>query len=91
MCEYLQEEEISYLNGKAIHKIIVIPRANLTVSCFVTNKLGDDVRTINVSSSKFMLNGKPLGWICLDSVFLTISPTGGNQSDALVYLYAAER
>ncbi|KAG7237377.1 hypothetical protein INR49_032422, partial [Caranx melampygus] len=44
------EGETSYVNGKAIHKIIVIPKANLTVSCFVTNKLGDDFKTINVSS-----------------------------------------
>uniref|UniRef100_A0A8D2ZPF9 Activated leukocyte cell adhesion molecule a n=1 Tax=Scophthalmus maximus TaxID=52904 RepID=A0A8D2ZPF9_SCOMX len=43
-------EESSYINGKATHKITVIPRVNLTVSCSVSNKLGDDVMTINVSS-----------------------------------------
>ncbi|KAM9384398.1 CD166 antigen homolog A isoform 2-T2 [Pholidichthys leucotaenia] len=40
----------SYNNGKAIHKITVVPTVNLTVTCIVSNKLGEDVRTINVSS-----------------------------------------
>uniref|UniRef100_A0A667WRV9 Activated leukocyte cell adhesion molecule a n=1 Tax=Myripristis murdjan TaxID=586833 RepID=A0A667WRV9_9TELE len=44
------DEEISYHNGKATHKITVTPRANLSVSCIVTNKLGEDFKTINVSS-----------------------------------------
>uniref|UniRef100_UPI003AADE22D CD166 antigen homolog A n=1 Tax=Centroberyx gerrardi TaxID=166262 RepID=UPI003AADE22D len=43
-------EESSYSNGKATHKITVTPRANLTVTCSVTNRLGEDVMTINVSS-----------------------------------------
>ncbi|XP_069021169.1 CD166 antigen homolog A isoform X2 [Embiotoca jacksoni] len=43
-------EESSYSNGKAIHKITVVPKLNLTVTCSVSNKLGDDVMTINVSS-----------------------------------------
>ncbi|KAK5859301.1 hypothetical protein PBY51_003378 [Eleginops maclovinus] len=43
-------EESSYVNGKATHKIRVIPRLNLTVTCSVSNRLGDDTRTINVSS-----------------------------------------
>ncbi|KAM7374924.1 hypothetical protein PAMP_007555 [Pampus punctatissimus] len=43
-------EESSYINGKAIHKITVIPKVNLTVTCSVSNKLGSDVMTINVSS-----------------------------------------
>ncbi|KAM9348266.1 CD166 antigen homolog A [Symphorus nematophorus] len=43
-------EESSYINGKAIHKITVVPRVNLTVTCSVSNKLGEDVKTINVSS-----------------------------------------
>lgn len=44
------DEESSYINGKATHKITVIPRVNLTVTCSVNNKLGEDVRAINVSS-----------------------------------------
>ncbi|XP_058483412.1 CD166 antigen homolog A isoform X2 [Solea solea] len=44
------QEETSYVNGKATHKITVVPKLNLTVSCSVSNKLGDDVMTINVSS-----------------------------------------
>ncbi|KAF7648480.1 hypothetical protein LDENG_00156200 [Lucifuga dentata] len=44
------DEESSYINGKATHKITVIPRLNLTVTCSVSNKLGEDFRTINVSS-----------------------------------------
>lgn len=43
-------EESSYINGKATHKIMVIPKVNLTVTCTVSNKLGDDAMTINVSS-----------------------------------------
>lgn len=43
-------ERSAYINGKATHKITVIPRVNLTVTCFVSNKLGDDAMTINVSS-----------------------------------------
>ncbi|XP_045894855.1 CD166 antigen homolog A [Micropterus dolomieu] len=43
-------EERSYINGKATHKITVIPKVNLTVTCSISNKLGEDVRTINVSS-----------------------------------------
>ncbi|TMS14319.1 CD166 antigen-like protein A [Larimichthys crocea] len=44
------DEESSYVNNKATHKITVVPRVNLTVTCTVSNKLGEDVRTINVSS-----------------------------------------
>lgn len=44
------DEGSSYLDGKATHKISVIPTVNLTVTCTVTNKLGVDVKTINVSS-----------------------------------------
>lgn len=43
-------EKSSYINGKATHKITVVPKVNLTVTCIVSNKLGEDVRTINVSS-----------------------------------------
>ncbi|KAM9846844.1 CD166 antigen homolog A isoform 2-T2 [Aulostomus maculatus] len=43
-------EESTYSNGKATHKITVIPKVNLTVTCRVSNKLGDDVMSINVSS-----------------------------------------
>uniref|UniRef100_A0AAQ5ZIL2 Ig-like domain-containing protein n=1 Tax=Amphiprion ocellaris TaxID=80972 RepID=A0AAQ5ZIL2_AMPOC len=43
-------EESSYINGKATHKITVIPKVNLTVTCSVSNKLGEDTMSINVSS-----------------------------------------
>nr|XP_019941071.1 PREDICTED: CD166 antigen [Paralichthys olivaceus] len=43
-------EESVYIDGKATHKITVIPKVNLTVSCTVSNKLGFNVMTINVSS-----------------------------------------
>ncbi|KAM8742740.1 CD166 antigen homolog A isoform 1-T2 [Acanthopagrus schlegelii] len=43
-------EESTYINGKATHKITVIPKMNLTVTCIVSNKLGEDFMTINVSS-----------------------------------------
>ncbi|KAM4619947.1 CD166 antigen homolog A [Polymixia lowei] len=43
-------KESSYVKGKATHKITVVPMANLTVTCSVRNKLGEDFMTINVSS-----------------------------------------
>lgn len=52
-CVLLQEES-SYSHGRATHKITVVPRVNLSVTCTVTNRLGEDSRTINVSSSKFL-------------------------------------
>lgn len=55
------QEESSYINGKAIHKITVIPKVNLTVSCSVTNRLGEDVMTINISSSKLILGSNLVG------------------------------
>lgn len=45
--------ESSYANGRATHSISMVPRANLTVTCSVSNRLGDDSRSINVSSSEF--------------------------------------
>ncbi|NP_001092128.1 CD166 antigen homolog A [Takifugu rubripes] len=43
-------EESSYTDGRATHKITVTPRVNLSVTCTVSNRLGEDSRTINVSS-----------------------------------------
>ncbi|XP_072569806.1 CD166 antigen homolog A isoform X1 [Paramormyrops kingsleyae] len=43
-------EESSYVNGKLIHKLTVVPAENLTVTCMVSNKLGEHMQTINVSS-----------------------------------------
>lgn len=42
-------DETPFLNGKTIHKIKVVPTANLTVSCTVANEFGVDSSTINVS------------------------------------------
>lgn len=42
--------ESPFINGKITHKIKVVPSANLTVHCTVTNRLGVDSRAINVSS-----------------------------------------
>ena len=44
--------ESSYANAKATHRIRVEPAANLTVTCSVSNKLGEDARTITVSSRR---------------------------------------
>ncbi|XP_075876198.1 CD166 antigen homolog isoform X2 [Nelusetta ayraudi] len=44
------DDKGTYKNGKAVHTIHVVPRLNLTVTCTVTNKFGEDVRSINVSS-----------------------------------------
>ncbi|XP_016349031.1 CD166 antigen homolog isoform X1 [Sinocyclocheilus anshuiensis] len=43
-------DEMSYVNGKATYKLTVVPSKNLTVSCFVTNKLGEDTKEISVFS-----------------------------------------
>ncbi|XP_064207262.1 CD166 antigen homolog A isoform X1 [Anguilla rostrata] len=43
-------EQSSYENGKLTHKITVVPTGNLTVSCMVSNELGEDVKYIDVSS-----------------------------------------
>lgn len=40
----------TFVNGKITHKIKVVPSANLTVSCTVSNEFGSDTRPINVSS-----------------------------------------
>uniref|UniRef100_A0A671RXL6 CD166 antigen homolog n=1 Tax=Sinocyclocheilus anshuiensis TaxID=1608454 RepID=A0A671RXL6_9TELE len=45
-------DEMSYVNGKATYKLTVVPSKNLTVSCFVTNKLGEDTKEISVFSQK---------------------------------------
>ncbi|KAF1394184.1 hypothetical protein PFLUV_G00023900 [Perca fluviatilis] len=43
-------DESPFLNGKIIHKITVMPAANLTVSCTASNEFGADSKTMNVSS-----------------------------------------
>ncbi|XP_061575507.1 CD166 antigen homolog isoform X2 [Cololabis saira] len=42
--------EGSFVNGKITHKITVVPSANLTVFCTVSNEFGIDTKAINVSS-----------------------------------------
>ncbi|KAM6988693.1 CD166 antigen homolog A-like isoform 2-T2 [Tautogolabrus adspersus] len=44
------QDESPFVNGKITHKIQVVPHANLTVSCTVSNEFGGDTRAINVSS-----------------------------------------
>lgn len=44
------KEESSYINGKVIHKITIVPKENLTVTCNVSNRLGQHAETISVSS-----------------------------------------
>lgn len=43
-------DESPFVNGKITHKIMVVPAANLTVSCTVSNEFGNDTRAIYVSS-----------------------------------------
>jgi len=43
-------DESPFVNGKITHKITVVPTANLTVSCTVSNEFGMDTKEINVSS-----------------------------------------
>lgn len=44
------KEESSYINGKVIHKITIVPKENLTITCNVSNRLGQHAETISVSS-----------------------------------------
>lgn len=48
----VQPDESPFVNGKITHTIKVVPTANLTVACTVSNEFGMDIRTINVSSRK---------------------------------------
>lgn len=48
-----QLEESPFISGKITHKITVVPTANLTVTCSVTNEFGTASRAINVSSCKY--------------------------------------
>ncbi|KAM7412942.1 hypothetical protein PAMA_020367 [Pampus argenteus] len=43
-------DESPFVNGKITHKITVVPTANLTVYCTVSNEFGTDTKVINVSS-----------------------------------------
>ncbi|XP_051253619.1 CD166 antigen homolog isoform X3 [Dicentrarchus labrax] len=43
-------DESPFVNGKITHKIAVVPTANLTVSCTVSNDFGVDTKNISVSS-----------------------------------------
>lgn len=43
-------DESPFVNGKITHKITIVPTANLTVSCTVSNEFGADSKVINVSS-----------------------------------------
>lgn len=43
-------DESPFVDGKITHKITVMPTANLTVSCTVSNEFGADTKTIFVSS-----------------------------------------
>lgn len=43
-------EEVTYNNGKATYKLTVVPSKNLTVTCQVTNKLGQEIQEISVFS-----------------------------------------
>lgn len=43
-------EEVTYKNGKATYKLTVVPSKNLTVTCQVTNKLGQEIQEISVFS-----------------------------------------
>lgn len=52
-CLLMQVDESPFVNGKITHWIRVVPTANLTVSCTVSNDFGMDTRTINVSSRKY--------------------------------------
>ncbi|KAI7800532.1 activated leukocyte cell adhesion molecule b [Triplophysa rosa] len=43
-------DETAYVDGKITYSLTLIPKVNLTVSCTVSNDLGSDIRSINVST-----------------------------------------
>ncbi|XP_051522077.1 CD166 antigen homolog A-like isoform X2 [Myxocyprinus asiaticus] len=42
--------ETAYVDGKITYSITIVPKVNLTVSCTVSNVLGSDIKSINVST-----------------------------------------
>ncbi|XP_073673897.1 activated leukocyte cell adhesion molecule b isoform X3 [Garra rufa] len=42
--------ETAYEHGKVTYSITILPKGNLTVSCTVSNDLGSDIKSINVSA-----------------------------------------
>lgn len=56
----IQLDESPFVNGRITHRIKVVPTANLTVSCTVSNDFGMDTRTINVSSRKYRVLSRVL-------------------------------
>ncbi|KAJ0063747.1 hypothetical protein NL108_006689, partial [Boleophthalmus pectinirostris] len=69
-----------FINGKITHKITVVPTANLTVSCTVSNDYGMDTRVINVSSRKSLNYLTSNNFIC----FLTDQSEDGDQTKLVV-------
>ena len=53
VCVCEQEEESDYVDGKVTHRLTVMPKANLTVTCLVMNDLGSDSKNTKVSSCKY--------------------------------------
>uniref|UniRef100_A0AAY4AGK6 Ig-like domain-containing protein n=1 Tax=Denticeps clupeoides TaxID=299321 RepID=A0AAY4AGK6_9TELE len=49
-------EEITHADGRVTQTLTLIPKENLTVTCFVKNHLGQEARSIDVSSGIFKRN-----------------------------------
>uniref|UniRef100_A0A672ZD87 CD166 antigen homolog n=1 Tax=Sphaeramia orbicularis TaxID=375764 RepID=A0A672ZD87_9TELE len=59
-------DESPFINGKIRHKITVVPTANLSVSCTVSNEFGKDTKVIDVSPRKYhvVIKPSPLSVFC---------------------------
>uniref|UniRef100_A0A8C8C0U7 Ig-like domain-containing protein n=1 Tax=Oncorhynchus tshawytscha TaxID=74940 RepID=A0A8C8C0U7_ONCTS len=68
-------EENSYINGKATHKITVVPTGNLTITCIATNKLGNHFMTSVFAGALF------------DMLFLFVGAQDDSSDQALLIVF----
>ncbi len=65
---YLQVES-AYEHGKVTYSLTIVPKGNFTVSCMVSNVLGSDIKSINVSARK--CNAFPLSYLISEPLCIT--------------------
>uniref|UniRef100_A0A8C7JKG7 Activated leukocyte cell adhesion molecule a n=1 Tax=Oncorhynchus kisutch TaxID=8019 RepID=A0A8C7JKG7_ONCKI len=70
-------EENSYINGKATHKITVVPTGNLTITCIATNKLGNH----------FMRVDSVFAGALFDMLFLFVGAQDDSSDQALLIVF----
>uniref|UniRef100_A0A8C7PGY7 Ig-like domain-containing protein n=1 Tax=Oncorhynchus mykiss TaxID=8022 RepID=A0A8C7PGY7_ONCMY len=72
-------EENSYINGKATHKITVVPTGNLTITCIATNKLGNHFMKERVDSV--------FAGALFDMLFLFVGAQDDSSDQALLIVF----